>query len=61
MSGYKQLSDYYSDDSKKTASVIKELGTGRYIVRLVNDAGTAFSTTFDAEDDAEKFAEDWVL
>jgi uracil phosphoribosyltransferase len=60
MSGFKQLSEYFSDDHLKTASVIKELGTNHYIVRLKNDAGSAFSASFENEEDAEGYAEDWV-
>lgn len=60
MSSYKELSQYYSDDTNKKASVVKELGTKSYIVRLTNDSGSSFSTTFDNEEDAEQFAEDWV-
>jgi hypothetical protein len=60
MSAYKQLSEYFSEDGMKTASIVKELGTGRYIVRLKNDAGSAFSASFENEDDAEQYAEDWV-
>ena len=61
MSSFKQLSEYYSDDTNKKASVVKELGTNKYIVRLTNDSGSCFSTTFDDEESAEHFAEDWVM
>lgn len=61
MSAYKQLSEFYSDDKKKRASIIKELGTGHYIVKLINDSGSAFSASFETEDDAEAYAESWVL
>lgn len=60
MSAYKEISEYFSDDNLKTASIVKELGTGHYIVRLKNDAGSIFSTSFDTEEDAEQYAEDWV-
>lgn len=60
MSAFKQLSEYFSDNNLKTASVVKELGTGRYIVRLKSDTGSAFSASFENEDDAEQYAEDWV-
>ena len=60
MSAYKQLSEYFSDDKLKTASIVKELGTNHYIVRFKNDAGTYFSASFASEDDAEASAEDWV-
>lgn len=61
MSAYKQLSEYYSDDHKKKASIIKELGTKRYVVQLINDSGSAFSASFDTEDEAEQYAEEWVV
>ena len=61
MSSFKQLSEYYSDDTNKKASVVKELGTSNYIVRLINDSGSSFSATFDDEDSAEQFAENWVM
>lgn len=60
MSAYKQLSEFFSDDNKKTASVVRELGTNHYIVRMKNDAGTWFSMSFESEDDAEATAENWV-
>jgi hypothetical protein len=61
MSGFKEISEYFSDDTSKTASVVKELGTGRYIVRLMSDTGSAFSASFETEEDAEAYAEDWVV
>lgn len=60
MSGYKQLSEYFSDSKHRRASVFKELGTGHYITQLVNDSGSTFSTTFNSEEEAEQYAEDWV-
>lgn len=61
MSAYKQLSEYYSEDKKKRASIIKELGTKLYVVQLINDSGSAFSASFESEEDAEQYAEDWVV
>jgi hypothetical protein len=61
MSGFKQISEYFSDDNLKTASVVKDLGTGNYIVRFKNDAGSVFSYTIEELDKAEHLAEDWVL
>mgnify|MGYP000547111774 CR=1 FL=1 len=60
MSGYKQLSEYFSDDDTRKADIVKELGTNRYIVRVINDAGSAFSASFETEEDAEGYAEEWV-
>ncbi len=61
MSAYKQLSEYFSDDMLKTASIVKELGTNHYIVRMKSEAGTWFSSSYECEEDAEKAAEDWVV
>lgn len=61
MSAYKEISEYFSEDKLRTASVIKELSTGFYIVRFKNDAGSIFSATYQKLDDAEQYAEDWVL
>lgn len=60
MSAYKQLSEYFSEDVMRSASVIKELGTNRYVVRYKNDAGSHFTASFESEDAAEQAAEDWV-
>jgi len=60
MSAYKQLSEYFSEDGKKSASIIKEIGTSKYIVRFISDSGSAFSATYESEEKAEEFAEDWV-
>jgi hypothetical protein len=61
MSAYKELSEYFSDDNSKRASVVKELGTNKYIVKLINDSGSAFSALFETEEDAEAYAESWVV
>ncbi len=61
MSAYKQLSEYFSEDKLKTASIVKELGTNHYIVRFKNDAGSYFSAKYISEEDAEQAAEDWVV
>lgn len=61
MSAYKELSEYFSDNNSKRASVVKELGTNRYIVKLINDSGSAFSALFETEEDAEAYAESWVV
>ena len=60
MTAYKQLSEYFSEDERRTASVVKELGTNRYVVRLMSDTGSAFSASFETEEDAEQYAEGWV-
>jgi hypothetical protein len=60
MSALKLLSEYYSDDMKRRAAVALDLTTKKIRVTTVSDTGTAFTTIFDGEDDAEQFAEDWV-
>ena len=60
MSAYKELSEYFSEDQKRTASIIKEIGTNNYIVRVKNDAGSTFNAVFANEEDAEGYAESWV-
>ena len=61
MSGYKEISEYFSEDGLKTASVVKNLNEGVYIVRFKNDAGSIFSATYQDLDTAEQYAEDWVV
>jgi hypothetical protein len=60
MTAYKNISEFYSDDEKRTASVIKELGTNRYRVSVKSDSGSTFSALFEDEDSAEEYAEAWV-
>ena len=58
---YKELSEYYSDDKSRTATVRLELGTKRFVVTVTNESGHAFSASYDDEDGAEQFAESWVV
>lgn len=60
MSALKLLSEYFSEDMKRRATVTLELTTRKFRVAVVSETGSAFSTMFDVEDDAEQFAEDWV-
>lgn len=60
MSGLKLLSEYFSDDMKRRATVTMELDSRKFRVAAVSETGTAFSTIFDEEDAAEEFAEEWV-
>lgn len=60
MSSYKLLSEYYSDDRKRRATVAKDLTSGEFRVTVVSDAGSAFTSMFVDEDSAEIFAEQWV-
>ncbi len=58
---YKLLSEFFSEDKTRVATVRHELGTKNYSVSVTNESGHAFSATFETEDDAEQFAEEWVL
>lgn len=60
MSSYKLLSEYFSDDNKRRASVLKDLNSGEYRVTVVSEAGTAFTSIFNDDNSAEIFAEEWV-
>jgi len=57
---YKLLSEYFSDDQKRRSTVSQDLTTRQFRVAVISDTGTAFSTMFETEDDAEVFAEEWV-
>lgn len=60
---YKELSKFMSDDGKREAIVYKMLGLNEsgFNVSVKNDSGTTFSTCFELLDEAENFAEDWVM
>jgi hypothetical protein len=57
---YKELSEFKSDDLTKTATIIRELGTKRFIVRMKSDSGSYFTASCDNEEKAEEVADDWV-
>lgn len=58
---YRVISNYVSDTSVKKAEVVKEVGTKRFIVRMMNDSGSYFTSIFLNIDEAEDFAESWVM
>lgn len=61
MSTVKKLSEYYNDSGRE-ATVYKNLEEDHfYLVSVKNDSGTSFVSNFDTVDDAEDFAESWVL
>lgn len=60
MSSYKLISEYFSDDNKRRATVTQELETKRFRVAVVSETGSAFSSMFESEAAAEIFAEEWV-
>ena len=58
---YKEISGYFSDDQKRRSTVMYNLETKKFHVSVVSDSGTSFTSVYDTEEDAEQFAEDWVL
>jgi len=61
MSAIKLVSEYIGEENNRSASVYKDLETKEYKVSIRNEAGTYFTATFDVIDDAEDYAENWVL
>jgi hypothetical protein len=55
------LSFYISDDEKRKATVFREQIDGKYYVSMTNEFGTSFRTDFLTEEDAEVYAENWVM
>jgi hypothetical protein len=60
MTAYKELSEFYSEDKTRTATVRLVLDTREFTVSVTNESGHAFVARFPTEDDAEQFAEEWV-
>ena len=60
MTAYKELSEFYSEDKTRTATVRLVLDTREFTVSVTNESGHAFVARFPTEDDAEHFAEEWV-
>jgi hypothetical protein len=58
---YKTFSEYFSDDNKRKAVIYRELPEGNFVVSASYDTGTSFCAHFKDVDDAEDFAEEWVL
>lgn len=56
----KELSKYFSDNEKKTATVYFDLDENLFRVSTTSDTGSAFVALFGNENDAEIFAEEWV-
>lgn len=56
----KLLSEYMSDDGKKTSKVYYETKE-QYIVITGDDLGNFFRSEFATMQTAENYAEDWVL
>lgn len=55
------LSTYMSDDEKRKATVFREQIDGKYYVSMTNEFGTSFRANFSTEEDAEIYAEDWIM
>ena len=55
------LSSYTSDDEKRKATIFRDQNDGKYYVSMTNEFGTSFRADFSSEEDAEIFAEDWVM
>lgn len=61
MTTVKKLSEYIGDDDR-TATVYKNLEEDHYyIVSVKSESGSSFQAVFDNEEDAEGYAEEWVL
>jgi hypothetical protein len=57
-----ETSFFLSNESgKKSAIVYKHIINGSYSVVVKSDTGSTFNASFDNRQDAEDFAEDWVL
>lgn len=57
----KELSNYFSEDMTKQATVYHIKEEKCYKVVVKSETGTTYNTTFGTEDEAEQFAESWVL
>ena len=55
------LSTYMSDDEKRKATVFREQIDGKYYVSMTNEFGTSFRANVSTEEDAEIYAEDWIM
>lgn len=52
------LSEYHGDKSIRQALVYKE--NGKYWVRQINEGNVVYTASFNYQESAEDFAEDWV-
>lgn len=55
------LSEFYSDDMTRKAKVFVTVGAPDYYVQCTDEFGTSFTSMFDNNNDAEDYADDWVL
>lgn len=56
----KILSEYHGDRSIRQ-SLVYTNGDGKYYVRQIEDGLVRYTTKFDVLDEAEDFAEDWIM
>lgn len=56
-----ELSKFYSDDGRRTATIMRLLDSKQFQVSVTSDSGSSFNCRFETLLDAENFAEDWVL
>jgi hypothetical protein len=62
MAAAQELTKFFSDDEKKTATIYRVVEEPKhYLVSAINESGSSFQAIFDNQQDAEHFAEDWVL
>ena len=63
MAAMQELSKFYSDDEKRTATVYKVLGESEltFASSVKNSSGSTFVAYFSSLTDAEDFSEDWVM
>ena len=55
------LSEYYSDDHTKKAEVVYSKGEKTFKVNCSKDGHMTYLTQFDSKQQAEDFAEDFVI
>ena len=56
----KELSKYFSDDDRVTATVYFDLTEKLFRVSATSETGSSFTALFETEGDADQFAEGWV-
>lgn len=61
MSAIKIISEYIGENENRTATVYKDLADNNYMVSVKNEAGSSFIAMFDNIDEAEDYAESWVM
>lgn len=61
MKGMLYLSDYQSDDGKRSAKVYRRLELNDYVTECYEGGMISQGHPFPTEQEAEDYAEDWVL